>query len=221
MTQLAWDETGKKVYETGTDRGVLFVIDGTSGSYGTGVAWNGLTGVSQSPDGASATPKYADNVKYLNMISEENFKGAINAYTYPDEFEACDGSKSPVKGLSVGQQTRAGFGLSYRTMVGNDTEGTGYGYKLHLVYGATASPSKRDYQSINDSPDAITFSWDFTTTPVVVPGLKPSAHLVIDSTKVDATKLQALETALYGNSTGVSRLPLPAEVITLLGGAAG
>ena len=213
---LNWDQTGEKVYETGTDRGVLYPMSGNT--YGDGVAWNGLTAVTESPSGAEPTDLYADNIKYVSIRSAEEFGGTIEAYTYPDEFGQCDGSAEIATGVQIGQQSRKAFGLCYRTKIGNDTAGNDYGYKLHLVYGCTASPSERGYSTINDSPDAITFSWEFKTTPVAVEGFKPTAILTIDSTKVDSAKLTNLETILYGTaaSQGVdavpARLPLPAEV---------
>ena len=219
MAILAWDETGKKFYETGVNKGVLYPQ--VSGAYPKGVAWNGLTAVTESPSGAEATPLYADNIKYLELRSAEDFGATIEAYTYPDEFAECDGSATPTPGVSIGQQTRKAFGLCYRTEVGNDEEGTDYGYKLHLIYGATASPSEKSYASINDNPEAITFSWEVTTTPVTVTGFKPTASLVIDSKKVDATKLKALEDALYGTTEAEAYLPLPDAVITMLTPSAG
>ena len=213
---LNWDQTGEKIYETGTDRGVLYPMSGST--YGAGVAWNGLTAVTETPSGAEPTDLYADNIKYVSLRSAEEFGGTIEAYTYPDEFGQCDGSAELTPGVTIGQQTRKAFGLCYRTNVGNDTDGNDHGYKLHLVYGATVSPSERGYSTINDSPDAITFSWEFKTTPIAVEGFKPTAILIIDSTKVDATKLATLEAILYGTaSDGVNaevpaRLPLPAEV---------
>ena len=212
--KIIWDETGKRFYETGTDHGVLYPY--TSGNPGTGVAWIGLTGVTESPSGAEATNLYADNIKYLSLRSVEEFGGTIEAYTYPDEWAECDGSAEAVTGVRFGQQTRKVFGLCYRTKIGNDTEFDDYGYKLHLVYGATASPSEKAYQTINDSPEAITFSWEFETTPVDVANFKPVAHIEIDSTKADATKLAALEDILYGDTDAEPRLPLPDEVITLM-----
>ncbi len=212
--KITWDETGKRFYETGTDHGVLYPY--TSGKPGTGVAWNGLTGVTESPSGAEATNLYADNIKYLSLRSVEEFGGTIEAYTYPDEWAECDGSAEAATGVRFGQQTRKVFGLCYRTKIGNDTEFDDYGYKLHLVYGATASPSEKAYQTINDSPEAITFSWEFETTPVDVTNFKPVAHIEIDSTKADTTKLAALEDILYGDTDAEPRLPLPDEVITLM-----
>lgn len=222
--KIAWDEAGKKYYETGVDRGVLYLVD-TDGDYPKGVAWNGLTTVTESPSGADSTPLYADNIKYLNLTAAEEFGATIEAYTYPDEFGACDGSEEPTPGVSFGQQGRTQFGLVYRTNVGNDLEGSDFGYKLHLIYGAKAAPSQRAYATINDSPSAITFSWAITTTPVTAEGYKPTSAITIDSTKVDAAKLAALETILYGVKAETTpqvvtavegRLPLPAEIITLM-----
>lgn len=218
-SKIVWDETGKKFYETGVDRGVLYPID-VNGAYPLGVAWNGLTGVTESPGGAEATPLYADNIKYLNLLSAETFGGTIEAYMYPKEFEACDGSGSPTPGVVIGQQSRKQFGLCYRTTLGNDAEGQSYGYKLHLIYGCLAAPSEKAYATINDSPSAITFSWSLNTTPVPVTNFKPTASLVIDSTLVDPTKLAALEDILYGTIAGDARLPLPDEVISVLEEAA-
>lgn len=220
MSKIKWDETGKRLYETGLDQGVLFPM-GVNNAYASGVAWNGLTAVNESPSGAEATPIYADNIKYLNMVSAEDFGCTIEAYTYPPEFEACDGSAEIASGVTVGQQSRKIFGFSYRTKVGNDVDGQDYGYKLHLIYGGLASPSEKNRQTINDSPEAVTFSWEVSTTPVDVPGFKPAAHLVIDSTKTDKSKLVELEKILYGDEDTESRLPMPAEVITLLAAAAG
>lgn len=222
MSKLVWDETGKRLYETGVDHGVLYPMDST-GAYPKGVVWNGLTAVTESPSGAEANAKYADNIKYLNLMSAEEFGATIEAYTYPDEFAACDGSEELEVGVNIGQQSRKPFGLCYRTKLGNDVAGEDYGYKLHLVYGAMAAPSEKAFQSINDSPDAVTLSWEITTTPVAVPDYKPTAHLTIDSTKVDATKLAALEKILYGVDETtepaapavVARLPLPLEVSTI------
>ena len=216
MTALSWDKVGERLYETGVDHGVLYIP--TNGVYSLGVAWNGLVTVTESPSGAEATPTYADNIKYLNLISVEEFGGTIEAYTYPDEFAQCDGTATPEVGVTVGQQTRKPFGMCYRTLVGNDTDGTDHGYKLHLVYGALASPSEKAYGTVNDSPEAITFSWEFSTTPVPVPGLKPSASIVIDSRKVGAASLQALEDILYGTAGADPRLPLPQEVFDTIGG---
>lgn len=213
MTKLIWDKTGERLYETGVDHGVLYIPDVT-GLYTTGVAWNGLTTVTESPSGAEANPLYADNMKYLNLVSAEEFGATIEAYTYPPEFGQFDGTNSPAVGLYVGQQSRKSFGFSYRTRVGNDVDGSDYGYKLHLVYNAQASPSEKAYGTINDSPDAITFSWDLTTTPVYAgDDLKPTAQLTINSTQVDSDALAALEVILYGSATAAPRLPLPEEVI--------
>ncbi len=218
MSKLVWDNTGDRLYETGVKNGVLYV-QSSSGTYPKGVAWNGLTAVTESPSGAEATPLYADDTKYLNLMSAEEFGATIEAYTYPEEFEACDGSASLVDGVSIGQQKRTPFGLCYRTTIGNDTDGNDHGYKLHIIYGALASPSEKAYASINDSPEAITFSWEVTTTPVSVSGFKPTASLVIDSTKADQAKLTALETILYGSDSEPGtdpRLPLPDEIKTLM-----
>ncbi len=212
MAKLVWDKTGERLYETGVKQGVLYVQD-TSGTYPKGVAWNGLTNVTESPSGAEATALYADDIKYLNLISTEEFGGTIEAYTYPDEFAECDGSAALTAGVYIGQQARKTFGFCYRTTLGNDVDNNAHGYKLHLVYGALASPSEKAYSTINDSPEAITFSWEFSTTPVNVTGYKPTACITIDSTKVDAGKLAALEKILYGDDTGDGpRLPLPDEV---------
>ena len=220
--RLKWDQTGERLYETGVKQGVLYIP--TGGVYSKGVAWNGLTAVTESPSGAEVTALYADDGKYLNLMSAEEFGATIEAYTYPDEFAACDGSKELADGVTIGQQARSTFGLCYKTTVGNDTEGNDHGYKLHIIYGALASPSEKAYSTINDSPDAVTFSWEVTTTPVNVTGAKPTASLVIDSTKADPTKLTALEDILYGKdaSSGSSsqavepRLPLPDEIKTLM-----
>lgn len=222
MAKLKWDQTGERLYETGVKNGVLYIP--TAGVYSKGVAWNGLTAVTESPSGAEATALYADDIKYLSLMSTEEFGATIEAYTYPDEFAACDGSAELVDGVTIGQQNRSTFGLCYRTAIGNDTDGNEHGYKLHIIYGALASPSEKAYATINDSPEAITFSWEITTTPVNVTGAKPTASLVIDSTKADSTKLAALEDILYGKdgtgdgSTGATepRLPLPDEIKTLM-----
>lgn len=215
MAKLTWDDAGKRLYETGVDRGVLYPMSGST--YGTGVAWNGLTGVTESPSGAEETALYADNNKYVSLYSAEEFGATIEAYTYPDEFAECDGSAELADGVAIGQQDRKVFGLSYRTLVGNDTEGQSHGYKLHLIYGAKASPSEKAYATVNDSPEAITFSWEITTTPVNVTGFKPTACITIDSTKADPTCLAALETKLYGDdSTGTPTLPFPDEVKTIM-----
>ena len=224
MSKIVWDNTGERYYETGTKHGVLYLQD-NSGAYVNGVAWNGLTGFSESPDGGDATEIWADDMKYLSIRAREDFGGTITAYTYPDEFMACDGSATLVAGVVVGQQARKTFGMSFVTTLGNDVKLDDYGYKIHLIYGATASPSSKDYQTINDSPEAIEFSWDIDTVPVNVTGLKPTAHLTIDSTKVDAAKLADLEDILYGtdaegSSAGTSaRLPLPDEVKSILSGS--
>lgn len=213
--KLVWDKTGERLYETGVRQGVLYPMD-DQGTYTKGVAWNGLTAVTESPSGAEATPLYADDIKYLNLMSAEEFGGTIEAYTYPDEFAACDGSAAIATGVYIGQQARKTFGLSYRTVVGNDVVNNDYGYKLHLIYGALAAPSEKAYATINDSPEAITFSWEFSTTPVNVTGFKPTASITIDSTKVDAEKLAALEAILYGSESEEARLPLPDEVAELM-----
>lgn len=221
MGKLVWDKTGERYYETGVKNGVLYVVDG-AGKYGKGVAWNGLTKVTESPSGAEASPLYADNIKYLNLISAEEFGCTIDAYTYPDEFTACDGSAELASGVAIGQQSRKTFGFCYRTECGNDTLGTDYGYKIHIVYGATASPSSKDYQSINDNPEAITLSWEVKTTPVEVTTAidgkkpKPTATLIIDSTKVEAEKLALIEAKLYGSEQEEPTLLLPDEVVALL-----
>lgn len=220
MVRIAWDQVGERVYETGVDHGVLYLPDAL-GVYDSGFAWNGLVSVSESPSGAEPSPQYADNIKYLNLISVEEFGATIEAFTYPDEFAVCDGSVELQPGVFVGQQPRKAFGLSYRTRIGNDTEGTEHGYKLHLVYNAMAAPSEKAYNTINDSPEAITFSWELTTTAVEVPGHKPAATIVIDSRTVEAADLAALEDILYGNETDEPRLPLPAELVTLFTPAAG
>lgn len=218
MAPLTWDQVGQRLYETGVDRGVLY-IPNESGVYDDGYAWNGLTTVTESPSGAEPTAQYADNIKYLNLISTEEFGGTIEAFTYPDEFAQCDGSAEPAAGVMVGQQGRKSFGLAYRTRVGNDIDGTDHGYKLHLLYGAQAAPSEKAYATINDSPEAISFSWEITTTPVSVTGLKPTALLTIDSTKVTSGDLSDLEDILYGTEGVDPRLPLPDEVIAIFTGA--
>lgn len=218
MTALVWDQTGERLYETGVDHGVLYIP--TAGVYDLGVSWNGLTTVTESPSGAEATALYADNLKYLNLISVEEFGGTIEAYMYPPTFAQCDGTAEPVPGVFVGQQTRKAFGLSYRTRLGNDEQSTDYGYKLHLVYNAIAAPSEKAFATINDAPEAITFSWEFSTTGVEVPGLKPSALLTIISTDVDSDDLNALEQALYGTAGTSPRLPLPAEIIGMFSAGA-
>lgn len=214
MSKIVWDETGKRTYETGVKHGVLYPVQ-AGGLYTKGVAWNGLTTVTESPSGAEASPQYADDIKYLNLMSAEEFGATIEAFTYPDEFGVCDGSAEIKPGVIIGQQSRKLFGLSYRTTLGNDVEGTDHGYKLHLVYGALAAPSEKAYGTINDSPEAITFSWEVTTTPVSVTGFKPTATLIIDSTKCEADQLAALELILYGNTGVDARLPLPDEVAAI------
>lgn len=218
MAKIEWDKTGEKIYETGVKNGVLYLPD-ESGVYNKGVAWNGLTTVTESPSGAESTPLYADDIKYAELLSAEEFGFTIECYTYPDEFAECDGSAEPTPGVTIGQQNRKTFGLCYRTTLGNDVKGNEYGYKLHLIYGAKASPSEKAYSTINDSPEAITFSYEATTTPVNVTGYKPTASLIIDSTKVAAEKLKQLEAKLYGDDTAEATLPLPDEVITMLKGA--
>lgn len=215
MPKLTWDQNGTRVYETGTDRGVLY-LQGADGSLQTGVAWNGLTKVSEAPEGAEETALYADNIKYLSLYSAENFKGTIEAYTYPDEFAVADGSAEIAKGVVIGQQTRRPFGLVYRTVKGNDVQENDYGYKIHIVYNAKVSPSSRDFETVNDTPGAITFSWAFTTTPVQVEGFKPSATFVVDSTAVEPTKLKALEDMLYGTEEAEPKMPTPEELIAML-----
>lgn len=218
MAKLVWDESGKRVYETGVRNGVLYVQD-EQGAYTKGVAWNGLTAVTESPSGAEPTALYADDIKYLELFSAEEFGATIEAYTYPEEFEACDGSASLGKGVSIGQQDRKAFGLCYRTVVGNDVKGNELGYKLHLIYGAKAKPSEKGYQTINDSPEAITFSWEVSTTPVNVAGFKPTACVTIDSTKIEAGKLQQIEALLYGGDSTEPKLPLPDEIKQIIAGA--
>lgn len=218
MSRLQWDQDGKRLYETGVSNGVLYVKNGAS--YGAGVAWNGLTVVTESPSGAEPTPLYADNIKYLNLISNEEFGANVEAYTYPDEFGECDGSAALTDGITIGQQGRKSFGLAYKSVLGNDSDGPSYGYKLHIIYGAQAAPSEKAYSTINDSPEAITFSWELTTTPVQVTGKKPTASLTIDSTKVDPAKLEALENILYGNVGVDPRLPLPDEIAAIFAAAA-
>lgn len=217
MTKLTWDATGTRLYETGVDRGVLYIP--LNGVYDNGYSWNGLISVTESPSGAESNPQYADNIKYLNLVSNEEFGATIEAYTYPAEFGQCDGSVEPQSGVRLSQQTRKTFGLSYRTKLGNDLTGTDYGYKIHLIYGALAAPSEKAYATINDSPEAVTFSWEITTTAVEVTGYKNTAVLTIDSTKVGAAALSALEDALYGTAGTSPRLPLPDEVITMFAGS--
>lgn len=215
MSKLVWDATGARKYETGVRNGVLYVM-GEGGTYPKGVAWNGLTAVTESPSGAEATALYADDTKYLNLISAEEFGATIEAYTYPDEFAECDGSATLAAGVTIGQQPRKTFGMSYRTVYGNDVDNESFGYKLHLIYGAVAAPSEKAYATINDSPEAITFSWEVKTTPVNVTGHKPTASLTIDSTKVDKAKLAKIEEILYGKDEVEARLPLPDEIIQIL-----
>lgn len=215
MAKIVWDETGKRTYETGVKNGVLYILDG-EGVYSKGVPWNGLTAVTESPSGAESTPMYADDMKYLELFSAEEFGATIEAYTYPEEFEQCDGSASLGKGVTIGQQDRATFGLCYKTTLGNDVKGSAYGYKLHLIYGAKAAPSEKGYQTINDSPEAITFSWEVTTTPVNVTGFKPTASLTIDSTKIEPAKLQQIETLLFGDTSAEPKLPLPDEIAQIV-----
>ena len=223
MAKLVWDEAGKHIYETGVSKGVLYVMSDTPGTYEKGVAWNGLSSVSESPTGAEVSAIYADNIKYLNLMSREEFEGSIEAYTYPDEFMACDGSASPenAKGFIVGQQDRKTFAFCYQTKVGNDLNPEA-GYKIHIIYGALASPSERSYETVNDSPEAMTFSWDITTTPVAVTGFKPTAHVELDSTKIDKTKLEKIEAKLYGTDepSGEPTLLMPDEIINMLTAAA-
>lgn len=213
--KLVWDQTNERLYETGVKMGVVYP-QATGGTYPMGVAWNGLTAVTESPSGAEATALYADDIKYLNLMSAEEFAATIEAYTYPDEFAECDGSAELAKGVAIGQQKRKAFGLCYRTVLGNDVDGIDHGYKLHIIYGAMAAPSEKAYATINDSPEAITFSWELSTTPVSVDGFKPTASITIDSTKADPTKLEALEKILYGSEEAEARLPLPNEIATLM-----
>lgn len=214
MAPLTWDQIGEKVFETGVDHGVLY-IPNDSGVYNAGYAWNGLTTVTESPSGAEASPQFADNIKYLNLVSAEEFGATIEAFTYPDEFAQCDGTVVPAAGVAIGQQGRKLFGLSYRTKIGNDVDGVDFGYKLHLVYGCQASPSEKAYATINDSPEAISFSWEVTTTPVPVTDYKPTSLIVIDSTVVDETELSDLEALLYGEGVTPAALPTPDAVIAL------
>lgn len=214
MTALVWDATGEHFYETGVDHGVLYIP--TEGQYTKGVAWNGLTGVTESPSGAESNPQYADNIKYLNLISAEEWAGTIEAFTYPDEFAACNGEKQLVAGVTVGQQSRSTFGMSYRTKIGNDTDGSDHAYKIHLLYGLTAAPSEKAYTTVNDSPEAVAFSWEASSVPVNVSGMLPTSSITIDSRTADPTQLEALEKILYGGEEAEPRLPLPDEVKTLM-----
>ena len=215
MTKLVWDQSGDRLFETGVSNGVLYVRN-SAGGYPLGVPWNGLTAVTESPSGAEATPLYADNIKYLSLMSNEEFGATIEAYTYPDEFAECDGSAELGTGVMIGQQTRKYFGLAYKTVIGNDTEGNAHGYKIHLIYGAQAAPSEKAYATINDSPEAITFSWELTTTPIEVTGFKPTASLVIDSTKIAAASLASIEALLFGTQAVEASLPTPDEILALL-----
>ena len=214
MTKLNWDVQGERYYETGVSKGVLYPFK--EGKYSKGVAWNGLTAVTESPSGAEPTPLYADNIKYLNLLSNEEFAATVEAYTYPDEFAECDGSAELAAGVSVGQQKRIPFGMSYVTKVGNDTDGQDYGYKIHLIYGALAKPSQKNYATINDNPEAITFSWELSTTPVAVPNMKPTACITIDSKKVTPEKLKKIEDKLYGTESEEATLPTPTELAALI-----
>lgn len=216
MAMLVWDKTGERYYETGVDKVALYVQE--NGAYPKGVAWNGVTAITESPSGAEPTPLYADNIKYLNLISAEELALSIEAYQSPEEFDVCDGTASPVAGLNIGQQDRKTFGLAYRTLIGNDTDGNNHGYALHLVYGCLAAPSEKAHNTVNDSPEATTLSWEVSTTPVAVTGFKPTSSLEINSTKVDKDKLAALEAKLFGSESEEATLPLPDEIITMLGG---
>ncbi len=216
MAELTWDDIGERFYETGVNHGTLFVVNPQTGAYGAGVAWNGLISVAEKPSGAEPTALYADNIKYLTLVSAEEFGATIEAYTYPDEFAECDGSYESSDGLFIGQQTRKKFGLVYKTLIGNDVAGNTLGYKLHIIYGALAAPSEKSYSTINDSPEAITFSWEITTSPVEISGFLPAAMLIIDSTKADATKLAALEDTLFGTYLLDPELPSPDEIIAAL-----
>ena len=214
MATLTWDVQGERYYETGVSKGVLYPFK--EGKYSKGVAWNGLTAVNENPSGAEPTPLYADNIKYLNLLSNEEFAATVEAYTYPDEFAECDGSAELAAGVSVGQQKRVPFGLSYVTKLGNDTDGQDHGYKIHLIYGALAKPTQKNYATINDSPEAITFSWELSTTPVAVPNMRPTACITIDSTKVTPENLKKIEDKLYGKDSEEATLPTPAELATLI-----
>lgn len=218
MSKLVWDQTGEREYETGAKNGVLYP-QGEGGTYPKGVAWNGLISVTESPEGAEATALYADDIKYLNLMSNEEFKATIEAYMSPVEFDQCDGTAEIAKGVSIGQQKRKQFGMAYKTTIGNDVDGNDYGYKIHLIYGALAAPSEKAYSTINDSPEAMTLSWELSTTPVNVEGFKPTASVVIDSTKADPTKLKELEEILFGSESTEARLPLPDEIVSIIGTA--
>ena len=215
MARLIWDEVGQRFFETGVKNGVLYVQD-NDGTYKNGVVWNGLTAVTESPSGAEETPLYADDVKYLTLRSAEEFGATVEAYTYPEEFEQCDGSASIANGVTIGQQARRAFGLCYRTSVGNDIQGQNFSYKLHLIYGCTVAPSEKSYSTINDNPEAITFSWELSTVPVPVDGFSPTASLVIDASKVDEGKMTLLENALFGDDENEARLLLPNEIMEML-----
>ena len=219
MAKLSWDNVGERLYETGIDRGVLYTVQ-EDNTYAKGEAWNGLSNITESPSGAEASPIYADNIKYLNLMSAEEFGITIEAYMYPDGFAECNGEKVAAPGVYLGQQNRKTFGLCYRSLIGNDLLGTDYGYKLHLVYGCNAAPSERAYSTVNDSPEAAAMSWEVKTTPVNVEGFKPTACITINSTEVDADKLATLEAILYGSESEEARLPMPDEIVTLLGKAA-
>ena len=214
MSKIIFDNTGEKIYETGVDHCVLYVRNGNA--YETGVAWNGITAINENPSGAEATPIYADNIKYLNIVSGEDFGATIEAYTYPDEFTECDGSAEIIAGVKIGQQTRKPFALCYRTLIGNDVAGTGHGYKLHFIYNAQAAVSAKNYKTINESPEAMSFSWEISTTPEVVEGFKPTATVTVDSTKVDAQKLKALEDKIYGSENSEPTMPTISEIVSLL-----
>lgn len=217
MSKLVWDQVTERLYETGVDRGVVYPMVG--GAYPKGEAWNGLTNVTLSPSGAEPTPLYANNHKYLNLMSVEELGGTIEAYTFPEAFAACNGFGELAAGVRIGQQKRKTFGFCFRNLIGNDEEGTSHGYKLHLIYGALASPSEDANATINDSPEPKTMSWEFSTTPVELEGFEPTSHIEIDSTTVDAEKLAALEALLYGSESQEAKLPLPSEIVTLLGTA--
>ena len=224
MAKVVWDQDTERLYETGTDRVVLYrkVRSGAqAGTYGVGVPWNGFTGLTESPSGAEETALYANNRKYLSLYSNEEFAGTLKAYTFPDEWAECDGSAEIANGVTIAQQSRTSFGLTYRTLIGNDSAGDEYGYKIHLVYGATASPSSKDYETVNDNPAAIEFSWDFKTVPVSVSGYKPTSVLTIDSTKITSTQLEAIENMLYGTESSDPKLPMPKEIISIFTSGSG